>query len=239
MKKLKIEKIEKIGIQKVNDLTVENVNHYISENGIINHNSGPQYAASIMILLSKAQLKEGDSKTGIIVTATTEKNRFARPEKVKFHIHYKEGMNPYVGLHEYLSWENCGIANGKIINEAEYEKLYDKYGDKNATLFNQIASTVYEINGVGYYYLDINAMKKFKMTGIKKFAVKHLATEVEAEELFTERVFNEETLKMLDETVIKDKFSYGVSTTNDLGKVFETEENKEESDLMDDVTEGL
>ena len=42
-------------------------------------------------------------RDGIIVTAKTEKNRFARPEMIKFHIHYKKGMNPYVGLHEYLS----------------------------------------------------------------------------------------------------------------------------------------
>ena len=56
LKTLKIKKIESLGIGPVNDLTVENVNHYISYNGVINHNSGPQYAASISVILSKAQL---------------------------------------------------------------------------------------------------------------------------------------------------------------------------------------
>ena len=65
-------------------------------------------------ILSKAKLKEGTEQSGIIVTAKPMKNRFAKPEKIKFHIHFNTGMNPYVGLEEYISWENCGIQKGKI-----------------------------------------------------------------------------------------------------------------------------
>jgi hypothetical protein len=69
---------------------------------------------SNVIMLSKAQLKEGDTKTGIIVTSTPKKARFTRPYAVKFHISFMNGMNPYVGLQDFVSWENCGIQRGKL-----------------------------------------------------------------------------------------------------------------------------
>jgi hypothetical protein len=69
---------------------------------------------SNVILLSKAQLKEGDTKTGIIVTSTPKKARFTRPYPVKFHISFMNGMNPYVGLQDFVSWEICGIQKGRM-----------------------------------------------------------------------------------------------------------------------------
>lgn len=76
--------------------------------------TGPEYAASIVLFLTKAQLKEGAEKTGIVVTAKPNKNRFAKPHPIKFHLHYTKGMNPYVGLENYVSWETCGITKGVI-----------------------------------------------------------------------------------------------------------------------------
>jgi RecA/RadA recombinase len=75
---------------------------------------GPIFSMSNVIMLSKAQLKEGDTKTGIIVTSTPKKARFTRPYAVKFHISFMNGMNPYVGLQDFVSWENCGIQRGKL-----------------------------------------------------------------------------------------------------------------------------
>jgi RecA/RadA recombinase len=75
---------------------------------------GPIFSMSNVIMLSKAQLKEGDTKTGIIVTSTPKKARFTRPYPVKFHISFMNGMNPYVGLQDFVSWETCGIQRGKI-----------------------------------------------------------------------------------------------------------------------------
>ena len=75
---------------------------------------GPIFSMSNVIMLSKAQLKEGDTKTGIIVTATPKKARFTRPYAVKFHISFMNGMNPYVGLQDFVSWETCGIQRGKL-----------------------------------------------------------------------------------------------------------------------------
>jgi RecA/RadA recombinase len=76
--------------------------------------TGPEYAASIVLFLNKAQLKEGAEKTGIIVTAKPNKNRFAKPQPIKFHLHYTQGMNPYVGLENYVSWDICGVTRGTI-----------------------------------------------------------------------------------------------------------------------------
>lgn len=81
--------------------------------------TGPEYAASIVLFLNKAQLKDsaGD-KAGIIVTAKPNKNRFAKPQNIKFHLHYTEGMNRYVGLEQYIDWEEIGITRG-IIEKGE------------------------------------------------------------------------------------------------------------------------
>lgn len=76
--------------------------------------TGPEYAASIVLFLNKAQLKEGGEKAGIIVTAKPNKNRFAKPHPIKFHLHFSEGMNRYVGLENYIDWEDIGIARGNI-----------------------------------------------------------------------------------------------------------------------------
>ena len=76
--------------------------------------TGPQYAASIVLMLGKAQLKEGADKVGIIVTAKPNKNRFAKPTNIKFHLHFTEGMNAYVGLEQYIDWDEIGIAKGTI-----------------------------------------------------------------------------------------------------------------------------
>jgi hypothetical protein len=76
--------------------------------------TGPEYAASIVLMLGKAQLKDGADKVGIIVTAKPSKNRFAKPTPIKFHLNFSEGMNPYVGLEQYATWDICGITKGSI-----------------------------------------------------------------------------------------------------------------------------
>lgn len=76
---------------------------------------GPIFAMSVVSFLSKAQLKDGaGTKTGIVVTSTLKKSRFTVPEQVKFHISFAHGMNPYVGLQDFVSWDACGIERGKF-----------------------------------------------------------------------------------------------------------------------------
>ena len=84
--------------------------------------TGPEYAASIVLFLGKAQLKEGGEKAGIIVNAKPNKNRFAKPHPIKFHLNFTEGMNPYVGLEQYATWDICGITRGNIVKGEKIPK---------------------------------------------------------------------------------------------------------------------
>ena len=77
--------------------------------------TGPEYAASIVLFLNKAQLKDSaGEKAGIIVTAKPNKNRFAKPTNIKFHLDFSKGMNRYVGLEQYIDWDEIGITKGVI-----------------------------------------------------------------------------------------------------------------------------
>jgi RecA/RadA recombinase len=177
--------------------------------------TGPEYAASIILFLGKAKLKEGTEQTGIIVTAKPNKNRFAKPLPIKFHISFNKGMNPYIGLEEYISWDNCGVERGRFINENAYKKLtdagkaecrehtYSKDG-KDVTIYFQPAATA------------------------RKICVAHLNDTVELNELFTPKVLTQEVLDRL-EPIVNEKFKYGTDDL-DLGNLSEM--------LEDDVTEG-
>ena len=97
---------------------------------------GPIFAMSAVAFLSKAQLKDGSgTKTGIVVTSNLKKSRFTVPEVIKFHISFANGMNPYVGLQDYVSWEACGIERGK------YEEVKNAEGKKEM-IFKPNASSV-------------------------------------------------------------------------------------------------
>lgn len=97
---------------------------------------GPIFAMSVVSFLSKAQLKDGSgTKTGIIVTSTLKKSRFTVPEQVKFHISFAHGMNPYVGLQDYVSWDACGIERGK------FEEVKNTETGKKEMVFKANASS--------------------------------------------------------------------------------------------------
>ena len=97
---------------------------------------GPIFAMSVVSFLSKAQLKDGSgTKTGIIVTSTLKKSRFTVPEQVKFHISFAHGMNPYVGLQDYVSWDACGIERGK------FEEVKNPETGKKEMIFKANASS--------------------------------------------------------------------------------------------------
>ena len=159
MKKIKIVKKELVKEKKkVYDVTVEDAHHYFLENGVISHNSGggymptkessggdgPIFAMSVVSFLSKAQLKDGaGTKTGIVVTSTLKKSRFTIPEQVKFHISFAHGMNPFVGLQDYVSWEACGIERGK------YEEVKNAEGKKESVFKPSASSTRWGVKHLG------------------------------------------------------------------------------------------
>lgn len=189
----------------------------------ISGGGGAIYNASIIVQLSKAGLKEGAvgsngfaMKTGIVVTSKPAKNRFARPLPVKFHISFYKGMNPYVGLEEFINWENCGIQRGKLLNEKEVTKWYgpdeesnEKRKDINKTRFTRIEEDGTETT---LYFED-------KPTA-RSIAVRHLASTVAPNELFTSKVITEEVLKEIDEKVIKKTFMLpNIGSIDDLNEI--------------------
>jgi len=172
-------------------------NHTYASTGFIpminiSGGGGVIYAASTIINLTKAQIKEGTVKTGIIVSVNTMKNRYARPIPIKLHIRWDSGMNPFIGMEEYISWENCGIQKGSLILAKDYEKLTQAEKD-NCRKFEHSGKTL------------IFAPKETS----KYFVVKHLGEIVAANKLFTKEVFVQEVLEMINEKCIKPRFSYG------------------------------
>src|SRR5690554_1349977 len=98
----KVKSVKKIGVGTVHDIMVENSHHYMTEDGTIHHNTGLIYSASTIIMLSKAKYKTGQEdadlgvgQSGVVVTAKADKNRLAKPAKIKFTIDFTKGCNPY------------------------------------------------------------------------------------------------------------------------------------------------
>jgi hypothetical protein len=154
---------------------------------------GLVYSASVILALSKAQIKEGTVQTGIIVSVKTLKNRFGKPIPIKFHIRWDRGMNPYIGMEEYIDWETCGIQKGNIINQKDYDKLSEK---------DQASARPFQVEGETKYFVG-------KETA-RNFIVKHLGRGVSPYELFTAEVFNHDVLSQINDKKIKAKFSYGI-----------------------------
>lgn len=99
--------------------------------------NGLVYAASVLGFLSKAKLKDNNvddmdlGASGITVTFKTEKNRLAKPKKIKFDISFVSGMNPYTGLDAFCRpeyFDQIGIAKGKMEVDKKTGKMEFKPG---------------------------------------------------------------------------------------------------------------
>lgn len=195
---------------KVNDLTVADVQHYITDNGVVNHNTGIVYGASLILNLSKSKIKDGTTQTGIKVTAKPDKNRFCKPMPVSFHINYERGMNPYIGLEEYMKWELCGVGRGKFLTAKEYAKLSDS--DKAKCFQHPMDAEL-------YFQPNENARSICTSHSVEPFALK---------EWVTPKVWTNERLAQLDE-YIKKLFAYSKA-----GDEETAEEMLAESEGMED-----
>lgn len=83
---------------------------------------GLVYAASVLGFLSKSKYKTGEEDdmdlgaSGITVLFKTQKNRLAKPKKIRFDISFANGMNPFTGLDVFCRpeyFDQIGIAQGK------------------------------------------------------------------------------------------------------------------------------
>lgn len=161
---------------------------------------GPLYSASIVALLSKGRLhndnditssESGKTRTGVIVRSKMDKNRLAKPEDIEFHISFHKGMNPYVGLQEYISWEGCGIARGNKLTEKEYSKLTPSDSSK---------CSPFEVDGETFYFLPKESARNY----VNKWNGELIPWR----EVFTNKVFTDKVIEELDENVIMPKFKY-------------------------------
>lgn len=153
---------------------------------------GPEFSASIILMLSKGTLRdEAKTTTGIIVRSKTKKNRLAKPIDIEFHISFHKGMNRFVGLEQYVTWENCGVGRGNKLTEKEFSKLKPD---------EQEICSRFELNGEVFYFLP-------KKLG-KTYLIRHNGDEVPVKEFFSARLFTQEVLTELDEKVIKPTFKF-------------------------------
>ncbi len=163
---------------------------------------GVIYSPSITLFLSKAKETEGsDAKkkqVGIIVTAKTGKNRFAQPKIIKFPIFFDRPFNRYMGVQDYLSWENVGIAKGNILTKKEYDKLKGSDLEKVKTFTPDGSDEV-------MYFMPKESARKY--------VIEHLGVAVSNKELFTERVM--EPLEDKFDELIKKDFQFNSQDLDD------------------------
>lgn len=185
------------------------VNHVYSSMSFIPQNiqaggTGLVYNASITLELSVAKLddkanedaakkhvgSEAGTKNGVLVTAKPVKSRFCRPMKVKFQIPYYKKPNPYVGLEQFMTWDNSGVVRGSLLTEKDYNKLSDTE-KKKIYIFDHNGETMY-------------CQPKDTARGI---VVKHLGEQVSLVDFYSDKVFTPEFLKDLNDNVIKPMFA--------------------------------
>lgn len=185
---------------------------------IFSGGTGAIYNASIILMLSKAKLKEDNlmddqdlGQTGIVVTAKTAKNRLAKPKKVKFEISFNGGANPYKGLEYWCTPENfdkIGIAKGK------------------PTLVDDVDEETGEVKG--------------KKPGIDpvghQWYIRHLDKQIHFSKLHSSQVFTEEVLKNMV-PILSEYFKY--ASMDELSevenKMKDIEKQYEEHGSADDV----
>jgi recombination protein RecA len=178
---------------------------------------GPEFSASIILMLSKGTLRdEAKTTTGIIVRSKTKKNRLAKPIDIEFHISFHKGMNPFVGLEQFVSWENCGVGRGNKLTEKEFSKLKPD---------EQELCSSFEVAGEVFYFFP-------KKLG-KSYIIRHNGDAVPVKEFFSDRLFTNEVLTELDEKIIKPTFKF--PETQDGIDDMENEELGDLTEVDDDL----
>lgn len=143
MKKLKVvKKIVNDDVKHVYDIEVDTDHHYLLENGIVSHNSGPIYASSIVLAMRKLKLKEDEDGNkisevrGIRAQCKIMKTRYNKPfEEVTIKIPYEQGMDPYSGLTELFEQKGLLEKEGNRLSYTKLDgsqiKLFRKAWDHN------------------------------------------------------------------------------------------------------------
>lgn len=102
--------------------------------------NGLLYSASVIGFMSKSKLKTAEEDemdlgaSGISVLFKTQKNRMAKPKKIRFDISFIHGMNPYTGLDAFCRpeyFDKIGIAKGKMeVDKKTGEMIFTPGGNR-------------------------------------------------------------------------------------------------------------
>lgn len=188
----------KMPLIATNHTTIGGIGSYTGPTKESAGGDGPIFAFSNVLFFSKKILREGDDSktaTGILIKSKPYKARKQQKIPISLHVSYQGGMNPYVGLEEFVSWEACGIQKGKVMTPKDYEKQ-NKEGVQFT--YDNVDETTGEITQVEAYFVPSE-------TG--RWCVRHMGKSLPAARyLFTKEVFTKEVLKNLDENVIQARF---------------------------------
>lgn len=175
---------------------------------IMKGGNGLYYSSSVVSMLSKAKLKTGEEdeydigQSGITVTFKTEKNRMAKPKKVKFDISFNSGSNRYKGLEMFCTPENfedLGIAKGKWEDFPSPKEVVDEQTGEVKTVYGELKPT-----GHRYY-------------------VRHLGKSMFEKQIFNSKVFTDEILQKME------KYAAEYFKFNSLEEIDEHNKDYEES----------
>lgn len=180
---------------------------------IMKGGNGLYYSSSVIAFLTKAKLKDENmddmdlNQSGITVSFKTEKNRLAKPKKVKFDISFVKGSNKFSGLDSFCRpefFDTIGIAQGKW---ETFPKPVEKIDKKSGEVILKTG--------------------EFKAGG-NRWYVKHLNGYINKAELLSSKVFTQEVLEAM-EPIINNYFKYK--------SLDEIEEFQKQYELMDGITD--
>lgn len=150
-----------VGKRKVYDISVEGNNQYITENGVVNHNTGPMYSANTVFVIGKQQDKAATGEIkGYRFVIKIEKSRYIKEKsKLPITVHYDKGILPFSGLAELASQlgiiKPCKIGRsaGFSYHDDEYEfDIPESEIDSSAPFWDAVFSKTDFLKRVEDYY---------------------------------------------------------------------------------------
>jgi len=117
-----VKSINIVGKLPVYDISVYEAEHYILENGVVTHNTGPYYSADTIFIIGRQQEKDGTELIGHNFVVNVEKSRVViEKSKIPITVKFDGGLSTYTGLIE------LGLQSGLVIKPVQgwYSRVFD------------------------------------------------------------------------------------------------------------------
>jgi len=164
------------------------------------------YSASVIGFMTKSKLKTGEEDdmdlggSGITVLFKTQKNRLAKPKKIRFDISFANGMNPYTGLDAFCRpeyFEKIGIAQGKMdVDKKTGEMTFTPGGNRWYISHLDKSVTTKQLFTPEIFTMDV--LKKMEPIVNDYFRFKSLDEIEQVEKQFNEIVGSDEEVEIPD-----------------------------------------